>query len=254
VIVQDLYLTETAQHADVVFPAQSFIEREGTLTNAERRVQRFYTALPAIPGPKADFSITAELAQLLDLELEAKYPFRVMEQIASQVPDYEGVSYAKISAVEDQWPIIGRSDVYYGGTSYENSQGLGQQIQPATQKGENIALKALNYDDLVANVEGDYLAVPVSILYDRGQTVLPTTLLQQRIPAPFVVIHPETTADLGFSDGTKIMIAIENNQIEVTARLDETIPVGVVLVPRSMGIPINGPVSVALSPVQEVVS
>jgi NADH-quinone oxidoreductase subunit G len=254
VVVQELYLTETAKHADVVFPAQSFIEREGTLTNAERRVQRFYTAVPPRAEVKADFTITALIGRLLELELEGEFPFRVMEQIAAIVPDYEAVSYAKISAVEDQWPIIGRSDVYYGGTSYDNSQGLGQQLQPAAQKGAAPALRALSSEDMAANVEGEFLAVPISVLYDRGQTVLPSTLLHQRIPEPYVVVHPETTADLGINNGAKIRIEIGSSGVEVTARLDETIPVGVVLVPRSMGVPVHEPAAVKLSLVQEVVT
>ena len=69
---------------------------------------------------------------------------------------------------------------------------------------------------MAANVESGILAVPVSILYDRGQTVLPTTLLDQRIPEPYVAIHPETIADLGFSDGTKIKIEFASSEVEVT--------------------------------------
>ncbi|MBK5108722.1 MAG: molybdopterin-dependent oxidoreductase, partial [Anaerolineales bacterium] len=254
VVVQELYLTETAKKADVVLPAQSFIEREGTFTNAERRVQRFYSAVPARPHTKPDFAITAQIGALLDLELEDKFPIRVMESIAAQIPDYETVSYEKISAVEEQWPIIGRSDVYYGGTSYDNSQGLGQQLQSSSQKGETVPLKALSSEHLAFDLEGEYLAVPVSILYDRGQTVLPSEILHQRIPEPYVVLHPETTAALGFTDGAKIRIAISGSELEVAVRLDETIPVGVVLVPRSMGVPIHGPVETKISLVQEVVA
>jgi anaerobic selenocysteine-containing dehydrogenase len=177
-----------------------------------------------------------------------------MEQIADQIPDYAAVSYEKISAVEDQWPIIGRSDVYFGGTTYENSQGLGQQLQPAAQKGEPVSLGAVNPEDPAAEVEGEYLAVPISILYDRGQTVLPAALLHQRIPEPYVVIHPETTAALGITDGAQIRLEIEGYEVEVTAYLDETIPGGVVLVPRSMGVPIFEQTPVKIALVQEMVT
>ena len=254
VVVQDLYLTETAKLADIVLPAQSFIEREGTLTNAERRVQRFYSAVPARPGTQPDFSITAQIGQRLGYELEEKYTFRVMEQIATQIPDCEGISYGEICAVEEQWPIIGRSDVYYGGTTYDNSQGMGQQIQPAAQKGESILLEPLNPELLSGDVEGDLLAVPITLLYDRGQTVLPTTLLHQRIPEPFVKIHPETAANLGITDRAQIALEIGSSTVVITANLDETIPAGVVLVPRSMGIPIHEQTAVKIALAQEVVT
>jgi NADH-quinone oxidoreductase subunit G len=254
VVVQELYLTETAKLADVVLPAQSFIEREGTLTNAERRVQRFYQAVPARPQARPDFAITAQISHLLGLELEGRFPFRVMEQIANQVPDYAEVSYEKISAVEDQWPIIGRSDVYFGGTTYNNSQGLGQQLQPAAQKGETVSLEAVKPEDLAPGVDGELLAVPVSILYDRGQTVLPTNLLQQRIPEPYVLIHPGTTAPLGINEGAQIRLDIAGREFIVVAHLDETIPSAVVLVPRSMGVPIHEQSPVKVSLVEEMVA
>ncbi len=81
VVVQDLFLTPTAQMADVVLPAQSFIEREGTFTSGERRVQRFYPAVSAFRGPKADFRITAELAQRLGLDVEGRAASLVFQRI-----------------------------------------------------------------------------------------------------------------------------------------------------------------------------
>ena len=252
VVVQELYLTETAKLADVVLPAQSFIEREGTLTNAERRIQRFFSAVPSIPGPRADFSITAQIAGKLDLMLEDKFTFRVMEQIAAQVPTCEAASYEQISAVQDQWPIIGRSDVYYGGTTYDNSQGLGQQLQPSAQKGDPVTLKALTSEDLVFDLESELMAVPVTILYDRGQTVFPSTLLHERIPEPFVIVHPETPGIQDVSDGTRLQIEITGGKYEAAVQLDETIPLGVVLVPRSMGIPVHEQTAVKISHFNEV--
>jgi NADH-quinone oxidoreductase subunit G len=243
-VVQELYLTKTAQLADVVLPAQSFIEREGTFTNGERRVQRFYTAVPSRPQTRPDFTITAQIAQRVGLELESDHPFRVMENIAAGVPDYSEASYEKISAVEDQWPIIGREDVYYGGTTYDNAQGLGYQLQPAAQKGEQVSLGAVQ----PLEIDGEeILAVPVTILYDRGWTVTSAELLQQRIPQPYIVVHPETTASAGITDGAMVKLEISGLEFESTAHLDETIPQGIVLVPRSMGIPINKPEAAQVS-------
>ncbi len=249
VVVQELYLTETAKLADVILPAQSFIEREGTLTNGEHRIQRFYAAVPARPQARPDFTISAQIGQKVGLELEARFPFKVMEQIAAQIPDYSDVSYSEVSTVVDQWPIIGRSDVYYGGTTYENAQGLGQQLQPALQKGQQVALQAVQPAEID---QSDLMAVPITLLYDRGQTVMPATLLNQRIPEPYVVVHPETVISSGITEAAQVKIVISGFEVEVMAHLDETIPQGVVLIPRSMGIPIHGPTPVNLALVRQV--
>ena len=125
-------LTRTAQMADVVLPAQSYTEREGTFTSGERHVQRFYPAVPPQPGTLPDFTITARIGEQLGLSLEGRLPTLVMERIAAQVPDYAGITYQKLAEVVEQWPIVGRQDVYYGGTTYENSQGIGVQLRSSS--------------------------------------------------------------------------------------------------------------------------
>jgi NADH-quinone oxidoreductase subunit G len=252
-VVQELFLTETAKLADVVLPAQSFIEREGTLTNGERRVQRFFTAVQERPQTLPDFSITAQIGQRAGIELEHRFPVHVMDQIAEQVPDYSEVSYAKVSAVVEQWPTIGRADVYYGGTSYENSQGLGFELQPAAQRGEQVSLAAVQLSESNTSDGVDLIAVPITILYDRGQTVVPAGLLHQRIPEPYVLVHPQTTAPLGITEGAQMRLNLSGVEVVVVAHMDETIPQEVVLVPRSMGVPIHGLTPVEIAIVEQAV-
>ncbi len=224
------------------------------MTSGERRVQRFYAAVPRRSQTRPDFTITAQIGQLVGLELEAKFPIRVMQKIAAQVQDYSQVSYDKVSAVVEQWPIIGRSDLYYGGTSYENSQGLGYQLQPAAQKSQPVSLEAVQLADVrPGNMDG-LLAVPITILYDQGQTVTPAELLHQRIPDPYIVVHPESVAHLSVMDGFNVRLEISGVEVVVVARLDETIPRNVVLVPRSMGIPISEPAPVNITLVEQVVT
>ena len=125
VIVQDILETATTELAEIVLPAAAYTEREGTYTSAERRVQRFYPAVPAHPGTKADFALVAEIAKSCGIELEGRSPLLVMNKLAASEPAFSGISYASLSEVTEQWPIIGRGDLYYGGTSYENKLGLG---------------------------------------------------------------------------------------------------------------------------------
>jgi NADH-quinone oxidoreductase subunit G len=253
-VVQELFLTETAKLADVVLPAQAFIEREGTLTNGERRVQRFYAAVPKVGQTLPDFAIAAQIGSKLAIDLEGKSAARVMKQIAVEIPDYAQVSYQELSTVMEQWPDMSRGDLYFGGTSYENTQGLGCQLQPAAQKGDQITLQAIKPSEQVSDGNVDLLAVPVTILYDRGVTVMPAELLHQRIPAPYVILHPQTAARMRITDGMQLRLSLSGDGIALTAQLDETIPQDVVLVPRSMGVPIHGPTAVQIEVVEHAVA
>ncbi len=252
-VVQDLFLTQTARLADVVLPVSAFTDREGTYTSGERRVQRFYPAVPEPAGLISDFAVIAQIGQRLGLQLEGRLASRVLDQIAREVSDYNGLSYAKLSEVSEQWPIIGRGDLYYGGTSYENNQGLGIQLAPAAQKGEAPALGWLQPQEMVVPEVG-LLAVPVTCLYDRGQTIWATELLHQRIPEPYVSVSEATCERLGITTGDKASLTIGETEVLVAVRLDETLPEGVVLVPRSFGIPVSAPAAVTLKAVEPAVA
>ena len=239
-VVQELFLTRTAQMADVVLPAQSFTEREGTFTSGERHVQRFYPAVPSQLGTLPDFTITARIGEQLGLSLEGRLPTLVMERIAAQVPDYAGVTYQKLAEVVEQWPIVGRQDVYFGGTTYENSQGLGVQLAPAAQHGEPVSLGWVKPPEIPYS-EGTLLAVPITRLYDRGTTLLPSQLLDSRIPQLYVGLHPEDARRLNIKNGDPMNVSLHGMTLTASACLDEDVPIGIVLVPRSMGLPVSGP-------------
>jgi NADH-quinone oxidoreductase subunit G len=233
VIAQELFLTETAELADVVLPAQAYTERDGSFTSGERRVQRFYPAVPARGQTKADFAITAEIGKELGIELESRSALLVMDKIAAQVPAFAGISYGKLAEVTEQWPIVGRGDLYYGGTAYENKQGLGRTLDltPGSSPKGRGEYKPLRLD------EGRWLVVPVTRLYDLGITVAASELLKARIGEACIVLHPEAAKKLGVEAGGQV--EINGSRLEV--RLDATISAGVALIPRSMGVPITEP-------------
>ncbi|MFN3929555.1 MAG: molybdopterin oxidoreductase family protein, partial [Thermoflexus sp.] len=92
-VVQDLFLTETARAADVVLPAQSWAERDGTFTSADRRVQRFYKAIPAVGEARGDWEIFTALALRLGQRWGYLTPEAVMDEIARTIPRYAGMDY-----------------------------------------------------------------------------------------------------------------------------------------------------------------
>lgn len=250
-VVQDLFLTDTARLADVVLPVQAYTEREGSYTSGERRVQRFYPAVPEPAGVKADFAITGQIGQMLGLDLESKVAAKVMRHLASKVPDYAKVSFTELAKTSEQWPIVGRGDLYYGGTTYENKQGLGVQLPPAAQRGEAVTLGWPDWPEVKIGA-GSLVAVPVTRLYDRGGTILPSRLLQARIGQPRVILHPANAKELGVQAGDSVQVSLNGSTHVATARLDKSVPVEVVLVPRSMGLPIAGPVGVQIRVVERV--
>jgi NADH-quinone oxidoreductase subunit G len=233
VIVQELFLTATAQLADVVLPAQAYTEREGSFTSGERRVQRFYPAVPPRGETRADFSVTAAIAKELSLDLEGGSASKVMDKLAASVKSFASISYRKLAETTSQWPIVGRGDLYYGGTTYENKQGLG--VQLALAESSSILSKSVQF---LRPDEDQWLAVPVTQLYDRGITVSTSEMLRTHTGETSVFLHPETAKKLNIAAGDQIKL----NGSRTEVRIDATVPASVVLVPRSMGFPVMVPV------------
>jgi len=104
VVVQDLFLNETAKYAHVFLPGSSFLEKNGTFTNAERRISPVRKVMPSLSG-KEDWEITVMLAEALGYPMPYKHPSEIMDEIARLTPTFTGVSYAKLDELGSiQWP------------------------------------------------------------------------------------------------------------------------------------------------------
>jgi NADH-quinone oxidoreductase subunit G len=246
VVVQDLFLTETAKLADVVLPAVPYTEREGTYTSGERRVQRFYPAVIAKPGPRADFAIFAQVGALMKIQLEARVPALIFNQIAVVVAAYQGLTYLTLSQTPEQWPIVGRSDLYYGGTTYGNTQGVGFQLSPAVQRGEALNLPEVSQAARLDVPDGMISVMPVTRLYDRGTLISPSGLLEKRLAAAALWMHPDTAASFDLAGENEVLVTLSGHTSTVQVVLDGDLPVGVALAPRSVGLPVSQPQAVAL--------
>jgi NADH-quinone oxidoreductase subunit G len=245
VVVQDLFLTETARQADVVLPALPFTEREGTYTSGERRVQRFYPAM-SNPEQKSDNAIIATISRLVGLNAEES-PRLLFNRIAEKLPAFNGLSYRALAQVTEQWPVIGRDDLYYGGSSYENAQGLGMHLslpdQPPPLAWPQIPELSLP--------EGALLAVPITRLFDRGQMIAQSQRLHQRTPAAHIGVHPEVAQRLDITDGARIQFNLDGSVVEAVLHVFEQVPPGVALVPRSLGMPVSKPVAIDIKVAME---
>ncbi|MCQ6277560.1 formate dehydrogenase subunit alpha [Bacillus sp. V3B] len=105
-VVQDIFFSKTAQFADVVLPAAPSLEKEGTFTNTERRIQRFYKVLDPIGDSKPDWEIFQELANKLGAKWNYSHPGEIMDEAAKLAPHFAGVSYERLEGWESQvWPV-----------------------------------------------------------------------------------------------------------------------------------------------------
>lgn len=230
VVVQELFLTETARRADVVFPAEAFTEREGTYTSGKRRVQRFYPATPPIPGVRPDFTITAQLGRKMGVDLEGRAAALVLQRIAETIPAFAGITYARLAEVVPQDPMVGRSKLYYGGTGYDNQQGLGVQLAPAAETGAEVVIPAPGVQ--AARSDETLRVVGINRLYDHGALMMHSTLLHQRLAPNAVWMHPDLAARFGLQEGQVITVDVDGRLLERVVHLDDGMPQAVALAVR----------------------
>jgi len=113
VVVQDIFMNETARYAHVFLPGSSFLEKNGTFTNSERRISMVRKAMPPMAG-KEDWEVTAALSNALGYPMEYKHPSEIMDEIAHLTPTFAGVSFEKLERLGSvQWPC---NDAAPGGT------------------------------------------------------------------------------------------------------------------------------------------
>lgn len=235
-VVSELFLTATAKAADVVLPAQSFLEREGTYTSGERRVQRYYRAVLPIGQSKADWQIFASVGEKSGQGKAKASASLVMNEIARSVNQYTGITYQALAKVEKQFPDVGGIDLYYGGNAFENTTGLGVQYPSATDRGEGVVTASPDHKPLKIN---GMIAVPTTLLYDQGTTFARSFLMRPRVPEAFAEINSADAAKMGIKDGETITLVVDGNESRVNARVNGRAPEGVVLVPQSLGVNLN---------------
>ena len=215
-VVQDLFLTETAQLADVVLPAASFAETEGTFTNLAGRVQNVRKALWPPGEARADDQILAELAKAMGKDPGYASVGGVMAEIAKLAPMYRNISY---------------EDLGEGGLP----RAEGDREPPALAEPEACDLRP-ETGDLLALVTG-------RLLYDGDIRLAQSEIMRQFVPEPFVEINPADAEALGIADGAAVIVASSKGELRLVARVSEDIRPGCVFVPRGFA---EAPVSTLL--------
>ncbi len=228
VVVQELFMTETARRADAVLPAVSFAERDGTYTNAERRVQRFYAALPVTVDARPDWEVLWDIGRRIGMDWHYNTAEEVMEELARSVPAYAGMTYARLMQTQEQWPPVGANDLYFGGTAYDNRGGLGLQYPAACQAMERFVVRSVEPPE---SPSGDIIAVPVRRLYHRGTLIAQSHVLDPHTLLPYIALSRADADRLGIADGDVVTVTLASGEREMTARVDGQAPPGAALVP-----------------------
>lgn len=227
VITLGLFPERTVYASDFVLPVQSFAERDGTFTNGERRVQRFYTAQgpmgDAIPAWKAIAALREQLGQGRAKVSAAA----VMLDITKNLDVFDGMRYKALGQTERQFPDVGGDDKYYGGTAYQNKGGLGLQI-PLSEGAAVADVSA----DTVEVADDEMLIVPSVRLYDRHMLFKPTTLVHPRVAEPFVLLNPADADAISVSDGDTVEISYGEVSVRVAARVSDETAAGAAVLPR----------------------
>ena len=212
-IVQDIFLTETAQMADVVLPACAFAEKEGTFTNTERRVQRVRKALEPPGEARADWEIICGISSRMGYPMTYASAQEIFEEIRTVTPSYAGITYDRLEKEGLQWPC---PTVSHSGTKFLHKDKFSRGL------GLFTALEYIPPNEL-PDQEYPFLLSTGRVLYHYHTGTMTTRARGpvERCPESLVEIHPEDAGKLGIADGQKVRVTSRRGTVEVKARITE---------------------------------
>ncbi len=242
-VVQDIFLTETAKNAHVVLPAACSYEKEGTFTNTERRIQRVRKAVRPPGEARADWKIICDIARRMGSRgFDYAGPKEIMDEIAKLTPSYGGINYSRLENSSLQWPC---PDKDHPGTRYLHAEGF------TRGKGRFIPL---SYKYSIENPDSRYPFILTTgrnlFHYHTGTMTRKCSVLNQMQDAELVELNPIDARYLGIEDGDTVMISSRRGEVRAKARVTERSPRGVAFMTFHFAeTPTNQLTSSALDPV-----
>ena len=230
-VVQDLFMHETAEHAHVFLPAAAFAEKDGTFTNSERRVQRIRQAIEPPGQARPDWWIACELAKRTARCLgttvtgfDYRHPSEIFDEMASLWPSVRGMTYARLEGGGLQWPCPSPEHPgtrYLYGESFPRGKG---RFVPVAQTATAAELPDPDYP---------FLLNTGRLLYHwHGGTMTRRVQgLLELAPRLEVAVHPSDARRLGVGDGAALRVVSRRGELTAYARLTEAVRPGAVFVP-----------------------
>jgi formate dehydrogenase major subunit len=225
-VVQDLFLTETARYADVVLPGSSFAEKDGTFVNTERRIQLSHAAIDPPGEARRDLDILIELSNRIGLPTAFTSASEVMDEIARVTPSWRGVSHARLADSGGlQYPV---PDATHGGTDFLFADEFPTGDGKATFHPVEFLPPAELPDD-----EYPFLLNTGRQMYHwhTGTMTRRSFALDARESSPIVELHPDDASSMGVSDGEVVLVASRRAEVTIAVRLSERVARGQVFIP-----------------------
>ncbi len=230
-VVQDLFMHETAEHAHVFLPAAAFAEKDGTFTNSERRVQRIRQAIEPPGQARPDWWIACELAKRTARRLgttvtgfDYQHPSEIFDEMASLWPSVRGMTYARLEGGGLQWPCPSPEHPgtrYLYGESFPRGKGLFVSVAQTARAAE------------LPDPDYPFLLNTGRLLYHwHGGTMTRRVQgLLELAPRLEVAVHPSDAHRLGVGDGAALRVVSRRGELTAYARLTEAVRPGAVFVP-----------------------
>jgi formate dehydrogenase alpha subunit len=216
-VVSDIFLTETAKFADVVLPAASFAEKDGTITSTERRIQRIRKAISPPGLSKPDWQIICELSSHMNYPMDYESPAEIMEEIAMATPIYGGVSYDRLEhGWGIFWPCPNRD---HPGTSFLHKGSFA--------RGKGL-FESIEYRPPAELPDDEYpFYLTTGRVYQHWHTGSMTrriSTLSREVPEGFVDINPKDAKTLGLANRELVRVVSRRGAITIKTRITDDVP------------------------------
>ncbi|KMY53294.1 oxidoreductase [Bacillus sp. FJAT-27231] len=215
-VVQDIFLSKTAQFADVVLPAAPSFEKEGTFTNTERRIQRLYQIFEPLGESKPDWQIIMEIANHLGAGWEYEHPSEIMAEAASLMPLYAGVTYERLEGYNTlQWPVApdGTDTPLLFEEEFPFPDGKARLFPVQWTKPMEYEEE---YDIQVNN--GRLLEH-----FHEGNLTYKSKGITSKTPSVFLEVSPELAKERGLEDGTVVRLTSPYGSVKVPCHITDRV-------------------------------
>jgi len=222
-VVQDIFMTETTQMADVIFPSACFAEKDGTFSNTERKVQRIRKAVNPPGIVRTDWEITCGIASRMGYKMEYKDAEEIMKEIASVTPSYGGINYKRIEFEGLHWPC---PTVDHPGTPILHTQTF--------PRGKGL-FHAIDYIPPAEQIDKEYpLYLTTGRLlyhYHTGTMTMKSDGLNERAPECYVEISRVDANKMELQDRSQVAISSRRGSITAKVNISDKTAPGVIFIP-----------------------